>query len=70
MFEHVPKNLDFAPNSVAYFNQFIFPHRMVLEMAQKVAAEKPLPTKKEVKQKIAFGKVLPANAPDLRRVAS
>ena len=66
IFEYVPKNLDFAPNSVNYFNQFIFPHRMVLELAQKPPAEKPIP-KKDAKQKVAFGRVLPQDAPNLKR---
>ena len=29
MFEFVPKNLDFAPNSCVYANQFMFPHRII-----------------------------------------
>lgn len=28
LFEFVPKNLDFAPNSCSYANQFIYPHRI------------------------------------------
>lgn len=29
MFEFVPKNLDFAPNSCVCTNQFMFPHRII-----------------------------------------
>ena len=29
LFEFVPKNLDFMANTIAYHNQFIFPHRIV-----------------------------------------
>lgn len=44
MFENVPKNLDFAPNSVYYENQFIFPHRMAI--TESAPAEKQTTTKK------------------------
>lgn len=71
MFENVPEKLDFV-QGVQFQNQFIFPHRIAM-CAKGAPAPKITPTAKGKpaketgpgSKKVAFGRVLPANAPDL-----
>ena len=69
MFEEIPKNLQYT-QGIQYQNQFIFPHRITLNQKPGSAAEDtPLEINgKGVgkgKNRVAFGKVLPAKAPNM-----
>jgi len=57
----VPKNFEFGPK-IDFKNQFIFPHRIALTVAEPSLS---VEGKAVAKKKVAFGRVLPANAPDL-----
>jgi hypothetical protein len=76
LFEHVPDKMDFLPNSCESVNQFIFPHRILCNDLETSSEALPAtasssrngkrpPVEGQTKQRVAFGKVLPANAPSM-----